>query len=770
MASFQLLPLELLLEIGGLLAERSSLAALVRTNRVCHGLLTRSLYTRYSHKAVRWSIEAARLDVVKNTLFHAETEEKKSLVVNWRMYSEDEDDDLAGWAEYQNNYFTTPLHVACCKGLNDIVTCLLDNGAEIDAISQGWCSCTNLEAQWMGDSNELRQYPPWMPLHHALCHKQVSTALLLIERGAPLRVAEALPTVNLPAVTALQSAVENGLPSVVSLLKRQYSELEARSALGAPSEYRTRDTYGNTVMHYLALCLNRDAVYDIARTLLDWNFDLEGRGGSRNSTPLDLASYLGNFPAARALLKAGAYPGTTLDEDYADNDWEEHNTCLSNALEAQYGPNMIKISPRAWEEERAQFIKELIISKIDVNKVVGSRDTPLILAAKRGFKVELRLLLEEGGACINGVGKYKATALMKACEFSHMSCIEHLLAAGASVNQVDDSGATAIDYATCSNSPYHLEDMMMVLLRHGAIVCCPHENLHQASKDPPLLPLFLRGIVQNPPFDLLDLLLQYSTQANLSQSCWQATVLEAVKTELPEPRDLEVYKKLGKLGRQLGYVFDDCALANIVVQLIREGDHRLSDLVFALGDGKTLQTNTGVLTRKALLALGMIMSCNEKQTLGRAISKLIGETHDITGNILLLRSKSSLLHLACSGMSCEIITTLLDRGCCDINVLNAFSMTPLAEATLIGDIDTIKLLLRYGADPYMAYWDTGSILSPRLGPTNDFLQDPDGRQLARCVTETVAVMDKAPIHLDHLTAFEIVGGQKLLSPPVEHDN
>ncbi|KAK3366426.1 ankyrin repeat-containing domain protein [Podospora didyma] len=781
MARFRSLPPELVLEIGGWLEDHFSLAALVRTNSVCRDLLKPILYTRYGQKAVRWSVESGRLDVIKYALSYAKTDEEKARLVNGRMYFEDEDDDLMGWAIFRDNYdlepFTTPLHAACSKGLDDIVTCLLDNGAEMDATSNAWCDCLNLDDQlgMQYNDEEIYDFPRWMPLHHAICHKQASTALLLLERGAPLRVSVGMPDTNPLPISALQSAAENGLPTVVRWLKAHYRKLRAQSSTNPADEDlrdpRLGDTWGNTAMHYLALCFDYNAAYAIARDLQELGLHVDERGGRRDCTPLLLACCLGNFSAARAFLKAGAYPQAILDEDYDYDDGEGDTTCLDNALRAPYGPIAIKFQSLAeWEAERLQFIKELIEAGVDVDELPGDHKTPLIIAAQRGLANELRLLLDQGGALVNAVGESKSTALMHACDHRRLDCVEVLLAAGASVNQTNSLGATAIDYAINfhvhqNDSPDSMKDIVIALLRYGARVGIPYHDPHGVDRAPCIHESFLlramrkaqKHAVQDHTSNLLNILLEHSTQANITRECWQAAVVEAVNISIPQPGDLDVCKKLGRFGRKHGYVFDDAVLTKFVFSLLKEGEHRSLEPFLALGGGKTLRTATGVFTRQALLALAMIIPRMEGVKFGKLVTSMVDKTHDVAGKILLLKSKSTLFHLACGGMNREIVERLLDRGCFDINAFNAHSMTPLAEATRVGDIDTVKILLEYGADPYITNKDAeGRVVLPQLDPAEDFLRDPEGRQLARCIAEMVASMDQPPADFDAPSAFEIV--------------
>ena len=99
----------------------------------------------------------------------------------------------------------------------------------------------------------------------------------------------------------------------------------------------------------------------------------------------------------------------------------------------------------------------------------------LMLACKNGHHGVVGLLLEQdadvellikGGANVEQVDKYEATALMWACENGHHDVVKLLLDRGAGMEQVDKGGSTALMLA-CKNGHH---DVVELLLDRGADV------------------------------------------------------------------------------------------------------------------------------------------------------------------------------------------------------------------------------------------------------------------------------------------------------------
>ncbi|KAK3318800.1 ankyrin repeat-containing domain protein [Apodospora peruviana] len=820
MASFRSLPAELVLEIAGwLIDERWNLSALSRTTRFCHSHLRSLLYSHHGRAAVTWAVTKGDLDVLKTAIFHAK--ENKYILLNtsyvwkppigdWNM-----DRNYPGFESldvdevYPGRQCGMPLHVACIIGDNRIVACLLDNGAEMDVPSHRLCRCLYLDDQlgeYYGDDEAL-DIPKWLPLHHAICYNHPDTALLLLERGAPLYVSSSGPSRGRYSVTALQSAAAKGLVPVVRHLKERYHNLKAQSAEPGSVKStvdhifgydpKSADLYGNTAMHYVSLCYDFEAASSIIRDLQDLGLFVDERGGRRDATPILLACCMGNFSAARAFLPAGADMEAILEEDVTeDNPYVGpygDSTCLDNALYARFaGITKKHRQEPEWKKERYELIQDLIRNGVDVEEVPGDGDaTPLGIAAERGLSDELELLLEVGGASVDGMSESGKTALMAAAQHHRIAAVQILLKAGADVNAMTDFGATAIEFAVVFARSYlwgpfdnTMEVLLKLLLEHGARVGIPTDNLDLGSgpycglvlghgvSQPRLHQYihlsFLTRTIMTPsePSEMkdtvIDVLFNNSTEANIPKECWQSTVKEVFGLSTPaEPVDLGVCRKLGRFAARLGYVFDDQTLDSIISSILLTDIPEDIDSLFALGDGERVVTLTGVLTKPALLTVAMMRRWylggrNGGRNRERVVGKLLESVKDVKGIVGLLKNKGTLLHLACHGGHVDHVKTLLDRGC-DLHAMTTQAITPLGQAVIEGDSSIVQLLLNRGADPYLVNKNPNLLSTLKAGVQNELGVLP-GQRLARVVVEMVASLDWfKPDYLDEPSSFEIVG-------------
>ncbi|KAK7977946.1 hypothetical protein PG996_003997 [Apiospora saccharicola] len=144
------------------------------------------------------------------------------------------------WAQ---KVFGTPLHFAASLGHGEIVAALLDAGADIHAPSRGLCRCAfngsrgyrvTSEAEGHGMNESIRPLPNWLPLHHAVCNGHLSTANLLLDRGASLQMCyEPHAQEDFLALPSLvHCATGNGLETLV----QRALEVDIRTALRAENE------------------------------------------------------------------------------------------------------------------------------------------------------------------------------------------------------------------------------------------------------------------------------------------------------------------------------------------------------------------------------------------------------------------------------------------------------------------------------------------------------------------------------------------------------
>lgn len=121
----------------------------------------------------------------------------------------DDEDEVMNDMTLPRQYYWTPLHVAAFSGNVDVVELLLNYGANIHALSRGFCKCSYPTAQ-CSKSVKKPVYTLWMPLHTAICHGHEPIAHLLLSRGASIHVSTRGLGISDERVTALHSACYSG--------------------------------------------------------------------------------------------------------------------------------------------------------------------------------------------------------------------------------------------------------------------------------------------------------------------------------------------------------------------------------------------------------------------------------------------------------------------------------------------------------------------------------------------------------------------------------
>ncbi|KAK4195122.1 ankyrin repeat-containing domain protein [Triangularia verruculosa] len=190
----------------------------------------------------------------------------------------------------------TALHLAAKRGHNDVITVLLDKGANIEALATRFCSCSKNCTIWEklslgGPGDEF--LGKWSPLHVAICYKNLNTARLLISRGA-----DVMRGGNCGYTALHQLAYEGHLGLLQELV-----DANPAATVNVP------DNRGLTPLCY-ALLVHREPVLSflVGRgASIDPPIEIRlGEGHTVFTTPLGEACCLGNFVGAEKLVNLGA--------------------------------------------------------------------------------------------------------------------------------------------------------------------------------------------------------------------------------------------------------------------------------------------------------------------------------------------------------------------------------------------------------------------------------------------------------------------------------
>jgi ankyrin repeat protein len=134
----------------------------------------------------------------------------------------------------------------------------------------------------------------------------------------------------------------------------------------------------------------------------------------------------------------------------------------------------------AVKENVIDKVKELLAAGVDLNARDKLGETPLHLAAVRGYR-ETSLLLISNGAQVNAKDKRGLTPLHAAAWGGHEETVKLLLSKGADINARDENGVTVLHTAALAGRT----DTAALLIANGASINAKNDNgltpLHAAA-------------------------------------------------------------------------------------------------------------------------------------------------------------------------------------------------------------------------------------------------------------------------------------------------
>ncbi|KUI69089.1 Ankyrin-3 [Cytospora mali] len=391
---------------------------------------------------------------------------------------EDDADDSSNDSEQDddNTQGFRALHLAARGGHDDAVEVLLDYGADIDVCSRQLCSCESMVPRFTANlhANSIRRnaISGFSPLHLAICHFQVSTAKLLLSRGAIIRLSE--PRRDNSA-TALHDAAATGQVGLCEYLLDH----------GFVSDVGCLDNSRLTPLYYayfnghwdttVAFLLERGADIDYLVP-----YDEGHREEScESSTMLYEACHSGRYEDAIKLVHLGAnvnrgsYKG--VDEQLQ---WPIHAACRPKFdfdEPPRHPPRNLSAEADKIAHKRVELIELLLRQGADIEaKSCLQRESPLHEAVTSDNDSVVHVLLA-AGADVESRDLHGRTPLMLACvstERVHsLDLIILLLDRGSKIDATDDVGNTALHLActTTRSADHHKkESIVRLLLERGA--------------------------------------------------------------------------------------------------------------------------------------------------------------------------------------------------------------------------------------------------------------------------------------------------------------
>lgn len=373
--------------------------------------------------------------------------------------------------------FESALHCAAKCGQDEVLTLLLEHGAEVDCLdaygatplfwaAKNECASTVLVLLRKGADGAVRNLAGETMVHYAAYSGFEEVVRLLLEEGGvdvDIRDRET-------DETPLHHAVQSGSGDVVRLLLDKGADMAAASILDETPliaatahwsmfqillergpDIAASNRRGATALHYATQCDNAQ----VAVALLDMGTDIDARDND-GKTAIIFAASRGSEELFRALLDRGADIGIE-------------------------GPNRRTALTYAMDEGHSIIVK-LLLEKLHGlgDERWYSTDGPRALhwAANFGNRAIVRRLLEHGIG-VDELNNINETALFRAagpawCEHQAMS--EFLVDMGADVNIRNDTGMSPLHRA----AQYAQAPVVKLLLDRGADVLARDDNGNSA--------------------------------------------------------------------------------------------------------------------------------------------------------------------------------------------------------------------------------------------------------------------------------------------------
>ena len=181
-------------------------------------------------------------------------------------------------------------------------------------------------------------------------------------------------------------------------------------------------------------------------------------------TPLAAAAKFGRVQVVELLLEAQCNP------NYAD---VFENTALHMA---------IMWARRDGNGKAAAVVKLLVAAGCHTDTVYRYGQTPLYLAAERGYTLMVSHLLRAADCNKNTADENNVTALAAAVKNGHIEVVQLLLEAGCDIDKVDCNEATAIFWAALMGNTHMVRLLLAAGARTDIANQCGYTPLHAAYR------------------------------------------------------------------------------------------------------------------------------------------------------------------------------------------------------------------------------------------------------------------------------------------------
>ncbi|MGB2866682.1 MAG: ankyrin repeat domain-containing protein [Sedimentisphaerales bacterium] len=558
-----------------------------------------------------------------------------------------------------NGNYANTIHLAACRGDLSRIKTLIEEGTDVN--TRDGFGCT--------------------PLHWAVLAESPDVADFLIAKGADINAKDTRNLSPLMAACALP---------VVELLISKGADIQGQDAL-----------QGQTKLHMA--CGGGEK--DVADLLIRRGADVNLRD-KRGQTPLWIAASGGHKEIVELLIKKGA------DINASNN---RGRTPLAVAKQGKHA-EVIDILRQHGATETLHGavtsgnigeVKRLLSEGKDVNSRDSEGQTPLHLAANRGHKEMVEVLIANGADIEARENRYSSTPLLNAAVRGRKEVVELLLSKGADIEGKNSDGLTPLNLTAAYGTAIHTE-IIQLLLDRGADI----ESRSYGDCTP------LQASVAVGRKGVAELLLAHGAKLDVISRHWGTPAHHAMRDnhpdlvrwciskgiDIPPMHQAAYFGDIDKVRSLLSTRADvnqkdkaeftplHCAVfgrRKEIVQLLIENNADVK----AISCGHT--TPLFWACERGYLDMVKLLVDNGAEVNGRAFRRM-------TWGPSLLDNWSN-LHMAAHAGHADVVEYLLDNSA-DIHAKctrGDEGLTPLHLAARNGYVNAVKVLLAKGADASM---------------------------------------------------------------------
>ncbi len=327
----------------------------------------------------------------------------------------------------------TPLHRAAAGGRPGVIDMLLGKGADPAVRDERGYSCFD-HAAASDDALALRR----LARHRAFTPERKAEALLAAINGRARKAARWLLAHQAP----LSARDEHGGTPLHLSVRQGWDELSVELMKRDPQWVRTPHNYGSPAL----MEASRKGHAALCRTLLERG----ARVSATDTVGRSALSLASSDDVRDLLLEKGADVNVTADDGLtplvidALYDQELLDAILARnvRLDCTDAAGRTPLTVAIVREDSSQ-VRQFLAKGADPLFRSGMGHAPLAAASSHGYDPLVKQLLD-AGATVGQRGWHGQTALMLA---AHEAVAERLIAAGASIDETDEGGNTALHYA-----------------------------------------------------------------------------------------------------------------------------------------------------------------------------------------------------------------------------------------------------------------------------------------------------------------------------------